>query len=447
MKINLKRLVLRKEVASIIKGLLDTPIVIQDSEGQVILGDASENLPKRYPIQIEEELIGWVLGEEKVSAVASLIALLATSELEKKALGRETLEKYREINFFYDITEKLASSLDLKQVAQLVIDEAKKLIKADNVSVMIINEETEMLEVIAATEESAFRLALKVGKGIAGSICKTGKAEIVNDVLSDPRYVDGTTKVSSLICAPLKIRDKEIGAINLSSKESAYYTAQDLKLLSELTLQAAFAIENARLYDSLKEAFLTAVQTLAETIEKRDPYTGGHTKRVMNYSLVIGKVLELSAEDMEKLKLAAVLHDIGKIGVRDNVLLKNGKLTDEEFEEIKKHTIYGQEVLQHIKHFKDVIPGVKYHHERYDGKGYPEGLRGEEVDVIARIIAVADTYDAMTSDRPYRKGLSKEIALAELKRCEGTQFDPLIVAAFLKAWGKKEEVIISEADI
>ena len=186
------------------------------------------------------------------------------------------------------------------------------------------------------------------------------------------------------------------------------------------------SIENARLYDRLKDTFLTTVYTLAETIEKRDPYTGGHTKRVMHYSIAMGEVMGLTGKEIEKLGLSAMLHDVGKIGIRDNVLLKEDKLGDEEFRLIKMHTTYGKEVLKHVKYFKDIIPGVLNHHERYDGKGYPEGLKGEEIDIIARIIAVADAYDAMTTDRPYRKALSYKDATEEIKKCSGTQFDPEI---------------------
>ena len=194
-------------------------------------------------------------------------------------------------------------------------------------------------------------------------------------------------------------------------------------------------MDNARLYESLKEAFIKTVYTLAETIEKRDPYTGGHTKRVSSYSIAIAETLGISAVDRERLELASVLHDIGKIGVSDNVLRKTSKLTDEEFDEIKLHPTCGQEILSYIEELKDIIPGVKSHHERIDGRGYPDGLKGQEIDLIARIIAVADSFDAMTSDRPYRKGLPLETALEELRKCSGSQFDTMVVEAFLEAWG------------
>jgi len=433
LKLDLQRL-LKKGIYSLIANMCDEPFLIQNVRGQVLYGNADDKYPEKCPVGYQDGVIGWVSGGKKTEAIAKLLEHLATSEYEKKALGKETLAKYRELILLYDITEKLAASLDPQEVASLIIQEANKLINANKVSLMLINENTGLLEVIAGLgDEAKTKMSLKVGEGIAGYIALTGKAEIINNLSDDPRFLVGTRKVSSMMCAPLRIKDKTIGVINISSEEPANYTAEDLKLLSALTLQAAAAIENARLYDALKEAFLTAVSTLAETIEKRDTYTGGHTKRVMEYSLAIGKYFGLPDNEMERLKLAAVLHDVGKIGVRDDILLKNGKLDEEEYREMKRHTIYGEEVLKYIKYFKDIIPGVKSHHERYDGKGYPEGLSGTQIDIIARIIAVGDTFDAMTSDRPYRNALSKEVAYAEIKKCAGSQFDPEVVRAFLKA--------------
>jgi HD-GYP domain-containing protein (c-di-GMP phosphodiesterase class II) len=186
----------------------------------------------------------------------------------------------------------------------------------------------------------------------------------------------------------------------------------------------------------LGEAFHATVHDLADTIERRDPYTGGHTRRVMNYSLAIGKSLELSRMDMINLKLAAILHDLGKIGISDDILLKNEELSRDEFEHMMMHAVYGAEILDRIDHLKDVIPGIKYHHEKYDGSGYPDGLKGKKIPVIARIIAVADTFDAITTDRPYRKGLSFDSAFEELKKSAGSQFDPEVVKAFLNAYNK-----------
>jgi len=178
----------------------------------------------------------------------------------------------------------------------------------------------------------------------------------------------------------------------------------------------------------------SAAETIAETIELQNPYTVGHARRVTNYSDVIGRYMGMNPQELENLRLSAILHDVGKIGVRDSVLLKPDGLNEEELQEMKRHPDYGAEVLNHIKQLKDVIPGVRGHHERYDGHGYPAGLKNVEIPITAKIISVADAFDAMTTDRPYRKGLSVHAALDELTWCSGTQFAPEVVDAFLVVW-------------
>jgi putative nucleotidyltransferase with HDIG domain len=184
--------------------------------------------------------------------------------------------------------------------------------------------------------------------------------------------------------------------------------------------------------------FFQTAESLADAIEKRDPYTGGHTQRVTSYSLAITRYLQLKSSEKRCLKIAAVLHDVGKIGIEDQILRKPEPLSPEEYNTIKRHTSMGAEILEHIRQLKDIIPGVKYHHEQMNGKGYPDGLKGEEMPVIAKIVAVADTYDAMTTDRPYRKALSKKVAMEELRRCAGAQFDGQVVEAFVKAYESGE---------
>jgi HD-GYP domain-containing protein (c-di-GMP phosphodiesterase class II) len=440
-KISLKRIISKKEVSSLLNGLSNfsgTDLCIKDAEQNIIAGNYSCDSHYIYPVDLDGNIIGWVCGEENARVIAGLLNHIASIELEKKALANETLHKYKEITMLYDFSEKAASCLDSKEISRFVISEAKRLIKADNISVMLSNDDSDAFEVITHNGKETYSEEMaRLQEGVAVSVMETGKAEIINDIKSDSRYASNMDDLISVMFAPLKVKDKSIGVVKLGSRSRMEYSAEDLKLFTSLASQTAVAIENARLYENLKDAFIATVHTLAETIEKRDPYTGGHTKRVMQYSLAIGRASGLSDDEMRRLELAAVLHDIGKIGVRDSVLLKNGRLTDEEFEEIKKHTIYGEEILNHIKHFKNAIAGVKYHHERYDGRGYPDGVKGEDIDITARIIAIADTFDAMTTDRPYRKGLSLETAFEELKRCSGTQFDPELVNAFLNAFENK----------
>ncbi|MBF0487228.1 MAG: HD domain-containing protein [Nitrospirae bacterium] len=431
--INLKKLLQRKDITELIGGLIvsiGVNVCIKDGAGTILYGTGGDDL-SGLPITVDGQTVGWIYGENvsKIASTASLLNYIVGAEAQKKALATETLDKYSELTMLYDFVEKV-NAFNVKEIADFLIKHVSEQIRADNVSVMLTDEITGMLELIAERGSVGAQMS---AVGIAGIVMSSCKSEIINDCRCDPRCAMETGGVSSLICSPIKAKEKALGIVIASTTEPYNYTADDLNFFCTLVSQAAFAIDNARLYESLKEAFIKTVYTLAETIEKRDPYTGGHTKRVMNYSVAIAENLGISAGDKERLELASVLHDIGKIGVSDNVLRKTAKLTDEEFEEIKTHTTCGRDILSYIEELKGIIPGVKSHHERFDGRGYPDKLKGLEIDMIARIIAVADTFDAMTSDRPYRKGLPFNTALQELRKCSGTQFDPTVVEAFFKA--------------
>jgi HD-GYP domain-containing protein (c-di-GMP phosphodiesterase class II) len=242
-----------------------------------------------------------------------------------------------------------------------------------------------------------------------------------------------------MVTVPVKSKGVVIGVLQAINKlNNEKFTVDDQKMLESLADQVAIALENARLYEAQKIMFKETAEALATAIEKRDPYTGGHTKRVRDFSMACAKNMKLDNDVMEWLEIAAILHDAGKIGVDDRILRKPGRLDDDEFFQMKQHPKYGFEILQHVKELGRAIPGMKHHHERFDGKGYPDGLQNGDIPLIARIIAAADTWDAMTSDRPYRKGLPDKVANQELKKFSGIQFDPEVVKAFLKAYRKGE---------
>lgn len=184
-------------------------------------------------------------------------------------------------------------------------------------------------------------------------------------------------------------------------------------------------------YEELEKAYLESIETLRYTVEAKDSYTRGHSDRVSEYSYLIGKYLNLPEDDLKKLKLGGLFHDIGKIGIPDSILLKTERLTDDEYSEIKNHPAIGAHILSNASMFADIIPIVKHHHERYDGNGYPGKLKGENIPYLARITAVADTFDAMTSRRAYRDPLPLDVVKSEFEKNSGTQFDPNIVPVFL----------------
>lgn len=188
-------------------------------------------------------------------------------------------------------------------------------------------------------------------------------------------------------------------------------------------------LENAN--KKLQKAYLDIVQTIRATVEAKDSYTRGHSDRVSAYSVLLGKYLNLSEQELEIIKIGGLFHDVGKIGIPDTILLKNGKLTDEEYTEIKKHPIIGSNIIGDSEMFTNIIPFVKYHHERFDGRGYPEGLSGDSIPYMARIAAIADSFDAMSSRRVYRDSLPKDVVREEIAKNAGTQFDPDIAQVFL----------------
>lgn len=205
-----------------------------------------------------------------------------------------------------------------------------------------------------------------------------------------------------------------------------------LKSVEQMNIIKQINEELADSKELLEKSYLESIEVLRKTVEVKDVYTRGHSDRVSEYSLLIGEKLNLPPEQMKTLKIGALFHDIGKIGIPDAILLKTDKLTDDEYSEIKNHPAIGAHILSNASIFADIIPIVKHHHERYDGKGYPARLAGEDIPYLARIVAVADTFDAMTSRRSYRQALDFDYTTNEIERCKGTQFDPAIADVFLE---------------
>lgn len=218
--------------------------------------------------------------------------------------------------------------------------------------------------------------------------------------------------------------------------ESGLKSVEQMNMIKEINKQLSDSKE------LLEKSYLESIEILRNTVEAKDVYTKGHSDRVSEYSLLIGERLNLTPEEMKTLKIGALFHDIGKIGIPDGILLKNGKLTEDEYSEIKNHPSIGAHILSDATIFADIIPIVKHHHERYDGRGYPSKLAGSDIPLLARIVAVADTFDAMTSRRAYRGALDLDYVKKEIETCSGTQFDPVIAKAFLNILETDEQRIL-----
>ncbi len=286
---------------------------------------------------------------------------------------------------------------------------------------------------------------LKVGEGIAGKTVMTKKFRIINEPLNVLEWKPEFDKISgfktkNMIVGPLTIENKIIGVIQLVNKKKGIFTEKDIDYMKIVSSPISIALENAKLYEKQKDMMFNVSLALSLAIEKRDIYTGGHTKRVVEYSMMIAEKLGYTVEKKDKLKMSAILHDVGKIAVPDSILNKQGKLTKKEFDIMKTHPIVGANIISSMKDklLEDVTEGVLHHHEHYDGSGYPYGIKEKNIPEFARIIAIVDSYDAMTTDRPYRKALSKKEAHNELIINRGKQFDPTFVDIFLNFINKQQ---------
>jgi putative nucleotidyltransferase with HDIG domain len=239
--------------------------------------------------------------------------------------------------------------------------------------------------------------------------------------------------MASVLCVLLRTPRKRLGVLHLDrSPWQKPFTQDDLHLADALAANVSAGIECAQLLRKQRDLFLETITILAQAVELRDQYTGGHTQRVSTYSLLLAQHLNLSDSEIELIRIGTPLHDIGKIGIDDAILRKPDKLTPAEFEQMKLHTVKGAEIVNTIRDLRPIIPIVRSHHERWDGKGYPDALVGDKTPAVARVVALADAFDAMTSDRPYRKGMVVEVALGEIEKGLGRQFDPDFGAAFLR---------------
>jgi putative nucleotidyltransferase with HDIG domain len=238
--------------------------------------------------------------------------------------------------------------------------------------------------------------------------------------------------MASVLCVLLRTPRKRLGVLHLDRGPlQKPFTKDDLNLADALAASVSAGIESAQLLRKQRDLFYSTITMLAQAVELRDQYTGGHTARVTEYSLLLGNQLDLPPDQMHLIRIGTPLHDIGKIGIDDAILRKPGRLTPQEFDIMKTHTTKGAKILEQVPDLESVVPIVRSHHERWDGGGYPDRLRGEEIPYLARIVSVADAFDAMTSDRPYRPGMAPEVAFTEVEKQRGKQFDPECASAFL----------------
>ena len=437
------------------------PLIIND------IRDVLEKYPdltlKTNPKKYKTSLIVPVIDNGKTIAVINIINKLDNKKFSEDDLHLATMlarycrtslklkEKNEQLIHINEIIREINKTNILTEVYKLVVRKGAEILKCKNASLMLVERRENkypVLTVKESTDKSIVGRGRKLGEGVSGWVWKTGEPVLIksiDDGGKDRRFKI-INKPGSFIVVPLNLKYKSpyalnvslrgqstIGVLNFTDKfDNTAFTFEELDLIVNYANLVAIALEKAHFYRDAKQAYLTTVQSLSGAIESKDTYTRGHSDNVAKYAVDIAKELKMDIKDIENINLAATLHDIGKIGVSDVILAKPTRLTSKEYEEIKKHVTFSESILSHSSFLDDVRHIIRHHHERLDGTGYPDGLKGQQIPLDSRILAVADSYDAMTSKRPYRDAMPKEKAISELRKCSGSQFDPDIVKAFIR---------------
>ncbi|MBN2532315.1 MAG: HD domain-containing protein [Spirochaetales bacterium] len=352
-----------------------------------------------------------------------------------------TLQKKIEtITMIIEFANKLNTLKNLDDICSYIIEFVATLIQSERISIMLVDEKKQFLTIVKSIgipKEIINDIIIKPGEGIAGKVFLSDSLLVVNNIENSEYPKNYSTFDSFLcapfICAPLKGNKINLGVINVTNKrKNASFTAEDEHIMSYISCAAAVTLNNQLNEMKLEETFLGSIKALAGAIEAKDPYTKGHSERVSTLAQNIALELGFSKDNAKIVAFAALVHDIGKIGIPGYILSKPGSLSEEEFEQIKKHPEIGENILKDIKFLTKVKEIVRHHHERLDGSGYPDGLVKANISIEARILAVADTYDAMKSDRPYRKGLPLEKINNELMENSGIKYDFECVQALFR---------------
>jgi putative nucleotidyltransferase with HDIG domain len=380
---------------------------------------------------------------ELEQAVINLVSLWNHRRLQQRLLSR-----LQENN---DELIRIANEINLKpnldQTLDFIIDTIREITNSHRISIMLLDDDKQYLSIkkaIGIDKKLIKSIHIKPEESIAADAWKQGKILLVNDVHKlgwGKSYSSFKSFISvPLVIMGLKTYNNPLGIINVTNKaDNKTYTESELKILSYIANSASIAINNHLNIIKLEEAYFNTVEALATAIEAKDPYTRGHSKMVAEYASRMAKELGLPKSEIKLIRYGAILHDIGKIALDSSIIQKPQALSESEYAEVQKHPLVGESMIKKIRFLEQVMKIVRHHHERYNGKGYPDRIRADKIELGARIIAVADAYDAMLSVRPYRNALSREEAIAELERHSGKQFDPQCVAVLLKCLNNRNK--------
>jgi HD-GYP domain-containing protein (c-di-GMP phosphodiesterase class II) len=386
-----------------------------------------------------------------------VLAARLASEVQRAAQYANAQAHAERLAILISIFEQIGSTLDRDQLLRMMIEYARDVIDAEACSLFLVEGEAEenVLHLASNADQqlSLDQVRVPKGKGIIGHVVESGQTVLVPDVSQDARHyrqVDQSIGfvTRAILAVPLRTRTvvlgqergsistRVIGGFEALNKLQGTFDDEDAQLLVTLANQAATVLQIADLYGDANELFLDLIKALAAAIDAKDPYTEGHSQRVSDFSVEIARQLDLPAETVHHVRIGSLLHDVGKIGIPDHILVKPGRLTDQEFAIMKQHPTIGANIISQVRKLRAELPALAEHHERLDGTGYPLGLKGEQISLLGRIVAVADVFDAMTSDRPYRSAMPVEDVLDYMFKGMDTHYDGTCVQALTASYVK-----------
>jgi HD-GYP domain-containing protein (c-di-GMP phosphodiesterase class II) len=354
-------------------------------------------------------------------------------EQELDSLSGQLANTYEELSLIYQISSGMKVNRRANDFFKQTCIDVMEVLGVRAMGVALTGDKAGLIEPAIYGQVALTHQRLRQLGGELLRVLRDRKSSlIVNDTSRDKNFKWLGDDAHHLIAVPLQRQDEVLGCLFGIDKHSGEFDSVDAKLLNSIANESAIYLENSKLFEDIHGLMMGLLHALTSAVDAKDAYTCGHSERVALLSRRLSKEIGLPDNQVERIYMAGLLHDVGKIGVPEAVLQKTGRLTNEEFDQMKKHPGIGARILSDIKQVEDIIPGVLHHHERYDGKGYPAGLCGQNIPLMGRIICLADCFDAMTSNRTYRRALPLEVALSEIRRCSGTQFDPTLAEAFLR---------------
>lgn len=405
--------------------------------------EASDFLIKPFNLGQVKLTLERVVREHRLLRENLRLAERVRNQEKIESLNHELSRRIRQQNTIHQISEAVDRLQTSEDIYQGMTDLAAKLLEVNRAAVLLLDRTTNHLLVIA---EHGFpsrvvgRAAGRLGSGVPGKVAAEGEP-MLGRPGGDPMLESVLPCQGAYLCLPIKIRGEVFGVMLVADKvDDRPIRGEDIFLLRFLLDKSGLSIENIALYESMVSNLHSTLGALVNAMEAKDPYTRQHSRRVTNLSVLSAQTMGLDMGQIEALRFAAYLHDIGKIGVKDNVLLKASSLSDDEYTQIKQHPVIGETIIQAMDLSPQERASIRHHHEHWNGSGYPDGLEGERIPLLARVVAVSDAFDAMTTDRPYRKAKSQGAAVQELMRYAGTQFDPEVVRAFVEMLARYQPV-------